>query len=204
MGKSLSQTHVCEWCKCFREGRECLENEPHDHRPQTSVTKPNADRTDALIRENRCITIKELGAMLSISVGSVEDIVKYHCTIARPPGNSHEGKVPIQVEDERKAGSLPSRQCTPPYSQDNNGNPPDIEMEPSDTSAAQCQLVPSDFYLFGRFKSDLLGMRVVEDVIQTVREWRRCQPQAFFEKGVRMLPKHCKKCVDSGGEYVED
>ncbi|PNF32983.1 hypothetical protein B7P43_G16497 [Cryptotermes secundus] len=32
----------------------------------------------ALIRENRRITVKELGAMLSISVGSVEDIVKYH------------------------------------------------------------------------------------------------------------------------------
>ena len=40
--------------------------------------KPNIDRADALIRENRRITIKELGAMLSISVGSVEDIVKYH------------------------------------------------------------------------------------------------------------------------------
>lgn len=55
-----------------------MENEPHNHRPRTSVTEPNIDRADALIRENRRITIKELGAMLSISVGSVEDIVKYH------------------------------------------------------------------------------------------------------------------------------
>ena len=55
-----------------------MENEPHDRRPRTSVTKPNIDRADTLIRENRRITIKELGAMLSISVGSVEDIVKYH------------------------------------------------------------------------------------------------------------------------------
>ena len=36
------------------------------------------DHADALIRENRCITIKELGAMLYISVGSVGDIVKNH------------------------------------------------------------------------------------------------------------------------------
>ena len=26
----------------------------------------------------------------------------------------------------------------------------------------------------------------------------------FFEKGIRMLPERLKKCVDSGGEYVED
>jgi len=67
-------------------------------------------------------------------------------------------------------------------------------------------LAPSDFYLFGRLKSDLQGMRFVDDdaVIQTVREWIRRQQQAFFEKGIRMLPEHWKKCVDSGGEYVED
>ena len=26
----------------------------------------------------------------------------------------------------------------------------------------------------------------------------------FFEKGIRVLPERWKKCVDSGGEYVED
>jgi hypothetical protein len=31
-------------------------------------------------------------------------------------------------------------------------------------------------------------------------EWIRRQPQAFFEKGIRMLPERWKKCVDSGGE----
>jgi len=71
----LSRTRVFEWCKCFREGSERVENEQHDCRPRTSVTEPNIDGADALIRENRLITIKELGAMLSISVGSVEDIV---------------------------------------------------------------------------------------------------------------------------------
>ena len=52
-----------------------MENEPQDSRPRTSVTELNINRADALIRENRSKTIKELGAMLSISVGSVEDIV---------------------------------------------------------------------------------------------------------------------------------
>ncbi|PNF33864.1 hypothetical protein B7P43_G07226 [Cryptotermes secundus] len=74
----VSRTRAFEWCKCFREGRERVKNESHDRRPRTSVTEPNIDRADALIRENRSTTIKELGAMLSISVGSVEDIMKYH------------------------------------------------------------------------------------------------------------------------------
>jgi hypothetical protein len=67
-------------------------------------------------------------------------------------------------------------------------------------------LAPSDFYLFRRLKSDLKGMRFADNdaVIQTVLEWIRRQPQAFFEKGIRMLPERWKKCVDSGGEYVED
>jgi hypothetical protein len=65
-------------------------------------------------------------------------------------------------------------------------------------------LATSDFYLFRRLKSDLQGMRFVDDaVIQTVWEWIHRQPQAFFEKGIRMLPERWKKCVDSRGEYVE-
>jgi hypothetical protein len=49
-------------------------------------------------------------------------------------------------------------------------------------------------------------MRFAENdaIIQTVREWIRCQPQAFLEKGIRMLPERWKKCVDSREEYVED
>jgi len=74
----ISWTRVFERCTCFREGRERVENESHDRRPRTSITEPNIDRADTLIRENRRITTKELGAMLSISVGSVEDIMKYH------------------------------------------------------------------------------------------------------------------------------
>jgi hypothetical protein len=41
-------------------------------------------------------------------------------------------------------------------------------------------------------------------IIQTVREWIRRQPQPFFEQGIRMLSERWKKCVDFGGEYVED
>jgi hypothetical protein len=42
-------------------------------------------------------------------------------------------------------------------------------------------------------------------IIQTVREWVRRQPQAFFFKRASgFFQKVGKKYVDSGGEYVED
>jgi len=111
--------------------------------------------------------------------------------LLRPPGNRREGKFQIQAEDRWKAGSLPSRQCTPPYGQRTKETLGKLEW---------------DFYLFGRLKSELQGMWFADDdaVIQTVREWIRRQPQAFFEKGIRMLPERWKKCGDSGREYVED
>jgi hypothetical protein len=74
----LSMTSVFEWWECFRQCRECMKNEPHDSWTQSSITEPNIDSTDALICENRRIPIKELEAMLSISVGNVGDIVKNH------------------------------------------------------------------------------------------------------------------------------
>ena len=68
-------------------------------------------------------------------------------------------------------------------------------------------LAPSDFYLFSEGSNKTCkacGFADNDAVIHTVREWIRRQPQAFFEKGIRMLPEGWKKCVDSGGEYVED
>jgi hypothetical protein len=59
--------------------------------------------------------------------------------------------------------------------------------------------------LNGVSASERAERRFADDaVIQTVWEWIRCQPQAFFEKGIRMLPERWEKYVDSGGEYVED
>jgi hypothetical protein len=33
----LSRTRVSEWCKCFREDRGHMENEPHDRRPSSRL-----------------------------------------------------------------------------------------------------------------------------------------------------------------------
>jgi hypothetical protein len=51
-----------------------VENELHERRPRTSVTGKNSDRVDALIRENRQITLRKLSGILNISEGSVKTI----------------------------------------------------------------------------------------------------------------------------------
>jgi hypothetical protein len=76
--KTLSNVSVYKWCSAFEKGKETVENEPHERRPRTSITGENSDRVDALIRENRRITDRELSGMLNISDGSAKTIIKKH------------------------------------------------------------------------------------------------------------------------------
>ena len=76
--KTLSNVSVYKWSSAFKKGRETVENEPHEHRPRTSITGENSDRIDALIWEKRLITVCELSGILNISEGSVKTIIKQH------------------------------------------------------------------------------------------------------------------------------
>ena len=76
--KILSNVSVYKWSSAFKKGRETVENEPHEHQPRTSITGENRDRVDALIWENRRITVHELSGILNISDGSVKTIIKQH------------------------------------------------------------------------------------------------------------------------------
>jgi len=55
-----------------------VKNEPLERRPRTSITGENRDHIDALIRENRRITVRELSGILYISDGSVKTTIKQH------------------------------------------------------------------------------------------------------------------------------
>ena len=55
-----------------------MENEPHERRPWTSITGENSKYVDALIRQNRRITVRELSGMLNIGDGSVKDSYQGH------------------------------------------------------------------------------------------------------------------------------
>ena len=76
--KSLSNVSVYKWCDAFKKGWEMVENELHEHWQRTSITGENSDRINALIRENRRVTVWELSGILNISDGSVKTIIKQY------------------------------------------------------------------------------------------------------------------------------
>ena len=119
------------------------------------------------------------------------------CSLLLRPGKRRERKDPIQAEDRWKAGSL--QYIARPHMAKTSMETSEIEMEPSDTSTVVpiWPLVISTCSEGSNQTCKACGLR-------TVREWIRRQKQAFFEKGIRMLPDRWKNCVDSGGEYVED
>ena len=63
---------------CLKKEGGTVENEPHEHWPRTFVTGENSDRVNALIQENRRITVHKLSGILNISDGSVTTIIKQH------------------------------------------------------------------------------------------------------------------------------
>ncbi|KAK7601555.1 hypothetical protein V9T40_008996 [Parthenolecanium corni] len=74
----LKRSQFYKWVKAFKEGRERVENRPHNRRPRTSVKQDNIDRVEQLILEDRRTTIKEMAEEVGISVGSIETIIHKH------------------------------------------------------------------------------------------------------------------------------
>jgi len=74
----------------FKKGRETVENEPHECRPRTSITGENSGRVNALIRENRRITVHELSGILNTSDGSVKTIIKQHLQYSKGTSGTRE------------------------------------------------------------------------------------------------------------------
>jgi len=72
----MSNVSAYKWSSALKEGRETVENEPHERWARTSKTGENSDRVDALIRKNRQITVRELSGILNIIDGSGKTISK--------------------------------------------------------------------------------------------------------------------------------
>jgi transposase len=100
--QTLSNVSVYKWSSEFKKGRETVENEPHEHRPRTSITGENRDRVDALIRENRRITVRELSGILNISDGSVKTTIKQHLQYSKVCAQW----IPRLLTDEHKSSRL--------------------------------------------------------------------------------------------------
>jgi histone-lysine N-methyltransferase SETMAR len=94
----IVERKVYKWVDAFKNGRTSICDEQRPGRPSTSVTDENVGRADALIRENRRISVEDLSSELDVSIGSahkiVTDVLKYHKLCAR--------WVPRMLTDEHK------------------------------------------------------------------------------------------------------
>jgi len=72
---TMSQQKVCEWVERFKLSRTRVTDEGRSGRPSTSHTQDHIDRADAMIREDRQITVSEVAAHLDTSYGSAYAIL---------------------------------------------------------------------------------------------------------------------------------
>jgi len=84
---TMSQQKVYEWVERFKSGRTRVTDEGHSGQPSTSRTQDHIDRADAMIREDRRITVSKVTAHLDNSIGSayaiLHDDLRYRKVCAR-------------------------------------------------------------------------------------------------------------------------
>ena len=74
--QALSKTRTFEWYKMFKDGRESVEDEPHQRRPKTSTDEQHVKKIKEMVLENRRLTIRDIADTLGISFGSVQTVLK--------------------------------------------------------------------------------------------------------------------------------
>ena len=63
---AMSAVQIKVWHKCFKDGWESVESDPHSGRPATSRTPENVARVQAAINKDQRLTVRELEADLVI------------------------------------------------------------------------------------------------------------------------------------------
>lgn len=71
----MSRTQIFEWHKCFKNGREKVEDDPNSGLPSTSKTDDNIARVKQLVRNDRRLTVRMFGEGLGLNRESVRKIL---------------------------------------------------------------------------------------------------------------------------------
>jgi hypothetical protein len=83
VGSCMSERKVYQWVEKFQEGRTSAVDEHGSSRPCTAISDANVTHVDALIVENRRISVDTVAIFFNISVGSahgiIHETVKYRC-----------------------------------------------------------------------------------------------------------------------------
>jgi len=74
----VSFSTVAQWVRRFASGRESFEDNPRSGRPVTAISQENIRAVEELINDDPHISIDYIAAMVDISHGSVDTILKHH------------------------------------------------------------------------------------------------------------------------------
>jgi hypothetical protein len=72
---ALSRSKTFEWYSRFKNGLTSIDDDPHTDRPSTARTNETVDRVNAVICENRRLTIREIADELNLSFGTCQAIL---------------------------------------------------------------------------------------------------------------------------------
>ncbi|PNF29610.1 hypothetical protein B7P43_G01634 [Cryptotermes secundus] len=212
----LSQQQVYEWSRKFANGVTSVEDAPRLGQAHRVVTPENTAAVEAIVRENRRVTLNEIAASLNISHGSarhiVHDMLQFHKVSAR--------WVPRQLTPELKdrridaCEELPWRferegvdflarivtgdetwvhfhqlETKPHTAHTTVVTINDLHFECVPHLAYSPDLAPNDFPMFGPLKEAMGGKMFLsdEEVCHVVHEWLRGLPKEFFSKGIHAL-----------------
>jgi hypothetical protein len=72
---AMHQQKIYKWLERFKEGRTSVMDESQPGHPSTSRTDQHIQRVDALIREDRQLTLARVADIMGMSYGSAQAIV---------------------------------------------------------------------------------------------------------------------------------
>jgi hypothetical protein len=72
---ALSRSKTFEWNSRLKNGRTFIDDDPHTGRPSTARTNETVDHVNAVMRENRRLTIREIVDELNLSFGTCQAIL---------------------------------------------------------------------------------------------------------------------------------
>nr|XP_042902814.1 protein GVQW3-like [Parasteatoda tepidariorum] len=81
--EAMSRSGIFHWHKAFKEDRQNVEAIEHEGPSSTSITETMINIAAAIIEEDSRVTVRQLHALLNISVGSVHSIMAEHLQLKR-------------------------------------------------------------------------------------------------------------------------
>ena len=71
----MNSEQIKVWHKCFKDGWESVESDPHSRRPATNRTPENVEHVQAAIHKYQRLTVRELEADVGVPKTTVSEIL---------------------------------------------------------------------------------------------------------------------------------